>query len=126
MLFVRALCSCHLVLLVLIIRIIFGEEYRWSFSLCSLLKSRCLVPLRPNCLPHYLILAHAQSVFLPQLENKCSCVKQLLEHPVYKEERMCRCRRCTGFEIIHLGPTPESLRNLWLVLLILRPPFCGL
>jgi hypothetical protein len=54
----------------LITRIIFGDEYRsLSSSLCSLLHSCYLIPLRPKYPPQHPILEHPQPMFLPQCDR---------------------------------------------------------
>jgi hypothetical protein len=64
----RATCPAHLVLLIFITRIIFGEQQR---SLSSLLYSffplPChLVPLRPKYSPQHSIFRHPQTTIHPQ------------------------------------------------------------
>ena len=58
----------HLILLNLITRIKFGEQYRsLSSSFCSCFPLLCyLVTLRPKYPPQHLIILHLQSMFLPQ------------------------------------------------------------
>jgi hypothetical protein len=61
----------HLILLDLITRMIFYDEYRsLSSLLCSLLHSPVpLFPLRPKYLPQHPILEHPQPMFIPQCER---------------------------------------------------------
>ena len=63
----HATCPAHLILLYLITRTIFGEQYRsLSSSLCSFLH---LVTLRPKYSPQHSILKHPQSMFLRLCER---------------------------------------------------------
>jgi hypothetical protein len=61
----------HLILLVLITRIIFDEQYgSLSSSLCSSLHSPCyLIPLRLKYSPQHPILKHPQSTFPSQCQH---------------------------------------------------------
>ena len=61
-----ATCPAHFILLDLITRIILGEKYRLSSSLCSLLQS--LATLSLLGLFSKPILRHPQPTFLPQRE----------------------------------------------------------
>jgi hypothetical protein len=61
-----ATCPAQHVLHDLIIRMIFGDEYRsFSPSLYNFLHS----PVRCNCLPQHPILTHPQPMFLPQCQG---------------------------------------------------------
>ena len=65
----RATCLAHLILLDLITRTIFGEQYRSLSYSCSLFSLFCyLVPPRPKCSPQHPILKHTQPTYLPQCE----------------------------------------------------------
>ena len=65
-----ATCPAHPILLDLITRMIFGEEYRsLSFSKCSLLHSLYHKPLRTEHLPQHPLLKHPQPTFLPQCQK---------------------------------------------------------
>ena len=68
---IRATCSTHLILLDLITRTIYGEQYRSSgSSICSFLHSACnLIPLRPKYSPQHPILNHPEPTFLPEYER---------------------------------------------------------
>jgi hypothetical protein len=62
-------CPAHLILLDLITRIL-GKEYRaQNSSLCSLLHSHHLAPLRSKYLPQHPVHQDSQSIFLPQCER---------------------------------------------------------
>jgi hypothetical protein len=68
---IHTTCPTHLILLNLIARMIFGEEYR---SLCSSLSSFLHSPvtlslLDPNILLKHPILEQTQPTFLPQYER---------------------------------------------------------
>jgi hypothetical protein len=66
---IRATCSAHLILLDLINRILFVEQYRsLSSSLCSSLHPCYIVPLRPKYSSQHPILKHPEPAFLPQCE----------------------------------------------------------
>ena len=68
---IRATCLAHLILLDLITRTIFSEQYRSrSFSLCNFLHFPChLVPLRPKYSHRHPISKHPYPTFLPQCER---------------------------------------------------------
>ena len=72
-----------LILLDLIIRIIFGNEYRsWSYSFCLLLqRDDGSSIIRPKYLPQLSILDPSQSVFLPQCDRPtCRLRKKCFDH----------------------------------------------
>ena len=65
-----ATCPTHLILLDMIIRTKFGEEYiSVSSSLCSFIYSRYLIPLRSKYTPQHPILKHPQPMFIPQYKQ---------------------------------------------------------
>jgi hypothetical protein len=66
---IRTTCPAHLVILYLITRVLGERKKSWRSSLCSLLQSRYLVPLRPKYLPRHPIVKHPQSLVLPQCER---------------------------------------------------------
>jgi len=66
---IRSTCPAHLILLDLITRTIFGEDYiSLSSSLCSFLHSPVTLSVLDQNIQH-LILKHSQSIFLPQCER---------------------------------------------------------
>jgi len=67
---ISSTCPAHFILLGLIIRVLFGEEYKLQRStLRSLLYSPVTSSLRPKYLPQHPILKHPQPMFLAQCER---------------------------------------------------------
>jgi hypothetical protein len=65
-------CTAYLILLDLITRLIFDEEYRsLNSSLWSFLYPLLPHPIRPKYFPQHPVFTHPQPTFLPQCEWPC-------------------------------------------------------
>ena len=90
---IYATCPTHLILLDLIPQKISDGKYKpWSSSLCSILLSPVIFPLRAKDIPHQTSLKHPQFINFPSCEI---CVVQHYKrqlHPVVWHNPTCFCR----------------------------------
>ena len=94
---IRATCPAIFILLGLVTRIVFDEQYRsWSISLCSLLHSPFYtVRLKPKYRPQHPILRHPQHTLIPQYKrpsfrpiqkNGKNCTSVYLNHYILGQQ----------------------------------------